>query len=177
MKNDRRRFLLFAIVAIAAAMAGVLFNFWRLDSGEVERGVEEAIMATQLADLQGQPQPLNQWRGKVLVVNFWATWCAPCREEIPVFVGLQDKYRAQGLQFIGIAIDQREPVQAFAKEFGINYPVLLGGIESVEMSRRAGNRVGALPFTLIIDRNGRIVGSELGGIKEAKLRELVRPLL
>ncbi|HSN39503.1 MAG TPA: TlpA disulfide reductase family protein [Burkholderiales bacterium] len=177
MKNDKRRFLLFAAVAIVAAMAGVLFHFWRLDSGGVEQGVEEAVMATQLADLQGQTQPLNQWRGKVLVVNFWATWCAPCREEIPVFVRLQDKYRAQGLQFIGIAIDQREPVQVFAKEFGMNYPVLLGGIESVEMSRRAGNRVGALPFTLIIDRNGKIVGSALGGIKEAKLQELVRPLL
>jgi thiol-disulfide isomerase/thioredoxin len=111
------------------------------------------------------------------VVNLWATWCEPCREEIPAFVRLQDKYRARGLQFVGIAIDRRDPVQAFVREFGMNYPVLLGGIETVEMSRRAGNRVGALPFTIIIDRNGKIAGTELGGINEARLEGIIESLL
>ncbi len=143
----------------------------------VDAGVADVVMATRLADLDGQSQPLSQWRGKVLVVNLWATWCAPCREEIPAFVRLQDKYRARGLQFVGIAIDRRDPVQAFAREFGMNYPVLLGGIETVEMSRRAGNRVGALPFTIIIDRNGKIAGTELGGINEAKLQGIIESLL
>lgn len=177
MTPSKRRFLLFGAVAVAAAAAGVLLNVWRLGGTAAEAGAAERVMATRLADLQGQLQPLSQWRGKVLVVNFWATWCAPCREEIPAFVRLQDKYRAQGLQFVGIAIDQREPVQAFVREFGMNYPVLLGGVESVEMSRQAGNRIGALPFTLIIDRSGNIVGSKLGGIKEARLQELIEPLL
>lgn len=134
-------------------------------------------MATQFIDMEGRPQLLSQWRGRVLVVNFWATWCAPCREEIPGFVRLQEKYRDRGLQFVGIAIDQRDKVQAFAREFGMNYPVLLGGIDSVEMSRQAGNRVGALPFTVILDRNGQIVGRELGGLKESRLDEMIKPLL
>lgn len=177
MTRAKRRFLLFAAVAILATTAGALFNAGRLGNTGAADGTAEAVLAARLADLQGQPQVLSQWRGKVLVVNFWATWCAPCREEIPAFVRLQDKYRAQGLQFVGIAIDQRDPVQAFIREFGINYPVLLGGMEGVEISRRAGNRVGALPFTLIIDRKGKIVATELGGIKESRLQAFVTPLL
>lgn len=174
--GNKRRALLVAAVAVLAGTAGVLFNVWRMGGGS-DDGVADVVMATRLADLQGQSQPLSQWRGKVLVVNLWATWCAPCREEIPAFVRLQDKYRARGLQFVGIAIDQREPVQAFAREFGMNYPVLLGGLETVEMSRRAGNHVGALPFTLIIDRNGKIAGTELGGINESKLQGIIESLL
>ncbi len=175
-RNNKRRVLLFTAVAVLAGAAGILFSVWRM-GGTVDDGAAEAVMATRLADLQGQSQPLGQWRGKVLVVNFWATWCTPCREEIPAFVRLQEKYRAQGLQFVGIAIDQRDPVQAFAREFGMNYPVLLGGIETVEMSRRAGNHVGALPFTLIIDRSGKIVASKLGGVSEAKLQSMIESLL
>lgn len=177
MTHNKRRFLLFGVVAILAAVAGVLFNAWRLDGAGAKEGAAEAVMATRLADLQGQTQALSQWRGKVLVVNFWATWCAPCREEIPAFIRLQDQYRAQGLQFVGIAIDQRDPVLAFIREFGINYPVLLGGIETVEMSRQAGNRAGALPFTLIFDRAGKIATTEIGGIKEARLQAIIKPLL
>jgi thiol-disulfide isomerase/thioredoxin len=175
-RSNKRRVLLFAAVAVFAGAAGMLFNVWRMSGGR-DAGVADVVMATRLADLGGQSQPLSQWRGKVLVVNLWATWCEPCREEIPAFVRLQDKYRARGLQFVGIAIDRRDPVQAFVREFGMNYPVLLGGIETVEMSRRVGNRVGALPFTIIIDRNGKIAGTELGGIKEAKLQGIIESLL
>lgn len=176
MTDNKRRFLQYGAVAVLAAAAGVLFNAWRL-GGAGEGGAADVVMATRLTDLQGQSQPLSQWRGKVLVVNFWATWCAPCREEIPAFVRLQDKYRAQGLQFVGIAIDRRDPVLAFVREFGINYPVLLGGIETIEMSRHAGNRAGTLPFTLIFDRAGKIVATEVGGVKEAQLQAIIALLL
>lgn len=171
----RRQIILVAVVAVAAAAAGYGFNAWHLSGAD--RGAAEAVMATRFADMEGRPQPLSQWRGKVLVVNFWATWCAPCREEIPGFVRLQEKYRERGLQFVGIAIDQRDKVQAFAQEFAMNYPVLLGGIDSVEMSRQAGNRAGALPFTLILDRSGQIVGRKLGALKEAKLDSMIESLL
>lgn len=175
MSINKRQALLFVAVALLAGAAGVLFSISRY--GGTAAGASQAVMATRLADLQGQSQALSQWRGKVLIVNFWATWCAPCREEIPVFIRLQEKYRTQGLQFVGIAIDQRDPVEVFAREFGMNYPVLLGGIETVEMSRQAGNRAGALPFTLILDRDGKIIGTELGSIKETKLEGIIKPLL
>jgi thiol-disulfide isomerase/thioredoxin len=168
---------LVAAVAVAAAGAGYGVNLWRMSGAPPEDDAARAVMAARLVDLDGEMRPIGQWRGKVLVVNFWATWCAPCREEIPGFVRLQEKYRDEGLQFVGIAIDRPDPVRAFAREFGMNYPVLMGGIEAVDMSRRAGNRVGALPYTVVLDRAGRIVATELGGIKEAKLESIIRPLL
>ena len=109
--------------------------------------------------------------------GFWATWCAPCREEVPAFVRLQEKYGPRGAQFVGIAIDQRDKVTSFAHEFGINYAILLGGIEAIDLTRQAGNRVGALPFTLVLDREGEIVSRELGKVKEADLERLLKNLL
>jgi thiol-disulfide isomerase/thioredoxin len=176
---------LFVGVAFIAAAGGYAVRLWSGsgDGGaarslEVDsRAAAEVVFAARLSDLNGGNQTLEQWRGRVLVVNFWATWCAPCREEIPEFVRMQERYRDQGLQFVGIAIDQRENVAAFAREFSINYPLLLGGVDAMELARQAGNRGGVLPFTLIIDRAGSIAGREPGGLKEARLESLIRPLI
>ena len=168
------QFALAAVIAVTAGAAGYAVNAWWRANAEAEASV--ALMAAQLTDLSGQPRTIGAWRGKVVVVNFWATWCAPCRDEIPVFIKLQERHGARGVQFIGIAIDQSEKVHAFAREFGINYPILLGGMEVMELSRRAGNRFGALPFTVMLDRSGRLVGAHLGIVKEAKLEALLEPL-
>ena len=120
-----------------------------------------ACQATRLAkasftDLAGQTQPLDQWRGKVLVVNFWATWCPPCLKEIPEFIRMQARYREQGLQFVGVAIDQPEKVAPFAEKMGFNYPVLIGALDAVELLRTLGNQHGGLPFTVVFDRSGTL---------------------
>jgi peroxiredoxin len=94
-----------------------------------------------------------------------------------VFVRMQERYGSRGLQFVGIAIDQPDKVAAFAGEFRINYPLLLAGVETLELLRQAGNRAGVLPYTLIIDRKGNLVSREPGGIKESRLERLVEPLL
>ena len=135
----------------------------------------DLLMAMSLPDLQGKPQHLEQWRGKMLVVNFWATWCAPCREEIPVFVKLQDRHAAKGLQFVGISIDQVDKTSEFAANYKINYPTLIGTFDTVEVSRQVGNQRRALPFTVILDRKGGIVATELGGLTEEKLEFLLKP--
>lgn len=93
-----------------------------------------------------------------------------------MFVRLQEKYRDRGLQFVGIAIDQRKPVERFAQEFRINYPLLIGRIDAVELSRRAGNRAGGLPFTIVLDRRGRVAGAVLGELKERKLEGMLASL-
>jgi thiol-disulfide isomerase/thioredoxin len=144
--------------------------------------IDNADAATTLfkagfKDLAGIRQPLSQWRGKVLVVNFWATWCPPCRKEIPEFIKLQSKYGAQGLQFVGIAIDETAKVQAFSDQMGMNYPVLVGDLDAVALSQATGNRLGGLPYTIILDRSGKIVGTELGGLSTAKLEATLKPLL
>jgi thiol-disulfide isomerase/thioredoxin len=136
-----------------------------------------ALFALSLPDTQGTRQSLNQWRGKVLVVNFWATWCEPCREEMPQFVQVQRELGPKGLQFIGIAVDERGKVVQFASELGLNYPALIGGYDALELSRPLGNRVGGLPFTVIIGREGGIVHTHIGPIKPSQLRSIVGNLL
>ena len=137
----------------------------------------DAIFKAQFADLAGVRQPLSQWRGKVLVVNFWATWCPPCRQEIPGFIHLQQQYGAQGLQIVGIALDEKTAVQAYADKIGINYPVLLGDLEAVVLSHDSGNYTGGLPYTVVINQQGKLVAAGVGGLKEQELTNLVVPLL
>src|SRR5665648_54340 len=99
--------LLFFGMALFAMTAGMLLRGQTMDSipsDEISKSGAAAIFAATLTDIEGEEQALSQWKGDVLVVNFWATWCAPCREEIPEFIAMQDKYQAQGLRFIGIAI-------------------------------------------------------------------------
>ena len=137
----------------------------------------EVIFAASLPDLQDESQAISQWRGNVMVVNFWATWCEPCRKEIPEFIELQEKFRDKGLVFVGIAVDQKEKVAAFSKEMGINYPVLVGDMKAMTLAEAAGNRLGALPFTVVIDRNGKIAGTKLGRLSRDNLESMFQPLL
>ena len=171
---------LIAAVAIVSAAAGAAYHWWSR-SGETQReaasrAVADRVFAARFINPQGGAPTLEQWRGQVLVVNFWATWCAPCREEIPMFVRLQERHGARGLQFVGIAFDQPDRMAEFAREFRVNYPLLLGGLDTMELLREAGNRAGVLPYTLVIDRQGRVVSREPGGLKEARLEGLVQPL-
>jgi thiol-disulfide isomerase/thioredoxin len=169
----------FAVVAGLSAAGGALYHLWSRGGGAGYDPAEvvERILAAPHADVKGETRRVGDWRGRVLVVNYWATWCAPCREEIPVFVQMQERYRGRGLQFIGIAIDQPDKVAEFAREFRINYPLLLGGVETIELVRQVGNQAGVLPYTLVIDRTGKLVTRERGGLKEDRLESLIRPLL
>ena len=178
-----RTLALFAAVAVASAMGGVAYHLWSrsaatvVDRSLTPHAIVERVYATRVTDLKGAPQGLDQWRGRVVVINFWATWCAPCREEIPGFVSLQERYGPLGLQFVGVALDQPEKVAEFAREFRMNYPVVIGGFDVMDVLRQAGNHAGVLPYTLIVDRKGNLVGRERGGLREPRLEALIQPLL
>ncbi|MEW9898188.1 TlpA disulfide reductase family protein [Chitinivorax sp. PXF-14] len=135
------------------------------------------LLTTPLKDLQQKPRKIAEWKGKVLVVNFWATWCAPCREEIPEFIATQKQYQTSGVQFIGVAVDEPKDVARFAKQFGINYPLLTGEEDAMEIMRAAGNRLGGLPFTVIVDRQGKIVAVAAGRLPQAKLEAALKQVL
>ena len=169
-----------AFVLAGAAAAGVLALAggiaFRLVGREATRD-GSAVLALSLPDLDGTTQPLAQWRGKVLIVNFWATWCAPCREEMPEFVAAQARDGGKGVQFVGIAVDDVDKVRVFAKEIGLNYPALIGGYGAIELSKTLGNNLSALPFTVILDRAGRVAHTQLGPLKQAKLDRLLADLL
>ncbi|HSD59412.1 MAG TPA: TlpA disulfide reductase family protein [Burkholderiales bacterium] len=170
--------VLFATVAAAALAAGFLLHPWSREEPAVQPPASaQSLMLAALPDLAGQSQPLSQWKGKVLVVNFWATWCAPCREEIPALIQAQNRLGPRGLQIIGIAIDQVERVKPYADEMRINYPVLVGELDAMDLAQQAGNQLGGLPFTVVLDRSGKPIRSELGALNQDKLERIVQPLL
>ena len=170
----RRAFLVGGSVA---AVAGAAAGFAAFEASRARRRDSAALLALVLPDLAGRPQRLAQWRGKVLVVNFWATWCGPCRQEMPHFVRTQAANASNGLQFVGIAVDQADKAREFAAELGVNYPILVGGYGAIELSRDLGNSVAALPFTVVLDRRGEVAWSHLGAVKEPQFDALIAKLL
>jgi thiol-disulfide isomerase/thioredoxin len=173
----RQTFLIVAIALVAAA-AGVYFSWHQRTSlsGPIVQ-TQAHLARLSLPDPAGRLQSLAQWQGKVLVLNFWATWCSPCREEIPGLIRIQRRFASNGLQIVGIALDSAAKVQNFASEFEINYPLLVGEIDLIDITRPLGNKASGLPFTVILDRSGKIANVHLGGISEEELIRQLRPLL
>lgn len=169
--------LLLGVVATAALVAGLFFGARSTAPDPPAPMAATGLLGVALPDSEGKEQRVDQWRGKVVVVNFWATWCAPCREEMPEFIKAQNDFGAQGLQMVGIAIDSAEKVRPFAGEIGLNYPTLIGGFGAMELSRTLGNGVMALPFTVVLDRKGAIAHTQLGVLKPEKLAGLMRELM
>jgi thiol-disulfide isomerase/thioredoxin len=130
-----------------------------------------------LPDLDDKKQSLGAWRGKVILLNFWATWCPPCREEIPLFVDLRKKHPADDLQIVGVAIDNKSAVIRYRQTAGINYPLLIGNDDTMDLMARYGNRMGSLPYSVIIDRGGSIAARKIGAFSRIELNGLIEPLL
>jgi len=130
-----------------------------------------------LADLQGLQHNAHEWDGKVLILNFWATWCPPCRKETPMFVEMQEKYGATGLQFVGVAIDSGDKVKDFIDTYGINYPILIGEDDAIDTAKRYGNRYGALPYTVVVDRHGQINFVQRGEMTREMVESAIKHLL
>jgi thiol-disulfide isomerase/thioredoxin len=170
------RWLAIASAGVIALGAGAYIARATLDPSSMSKPAT-ALLGVALPDMEGREQRIDQWRGKVLVVNFWATWCAPCREEMREFIRTQAANGPKGLQFVGIAVDQVDKVQQFAKEIGLNYPALIGGYGALELSKSLGNDLMALPFTVVVGRDGTVAHTQLGPIKQAKLDSIVAKLL
>ncbi|KYC29050.1 protein of unknown function [Sterolibacterium denitrificans] len=137
----------------------------------------ERLFAEKIHDLAGIEQPFSQWKGKLLVVNLWATWCPPCRTEMPGFSRLQAKYAAKNVQFVGIALDTPERVRAFAAQTPVDYPLLIGSQALTPIFAVFGNTTGGLPFTVILDRDGQMVRARLGLWREAALDAALAELI
>lgn len=146
-------------------------------AGPVQPGEKiDYLPSFSYPDLQGNTRSSEEWSDKVVVLNFWASWCPPCKKETPAFIATQARY-PDLVQFVGIAIDDREPVLQFANDFGINYPTLLGDMNAVEISKQLGNRYSALPFTAIFDKNGKLVFQHTGEVREDDLEKQLSTLL
>lgn len=166
---------LLAAVAIAA-MIGLYYLKRPRAPGARTSSVREHPLAPDfsLPQLDGQNLRLSAYRGKVVLLDFWATWCAPCREQTAHFVELQDKYRDQGLQIIGVAMDDSpDPVPEFYQKFRMNYPVVMGNAQAGELY---GGVLG-LPIAFLIGRDGRIYAKHIGATDIAVFEREIRNLL
>ena len=146
-------------------------------AGAAEQLLGQPRPAFELTDVDGARRSAGEWDGRVVVLNFWATWCPPCRREIPAFIDLQEQYGAEGLQIVGVAIDQQDLVQPYIESMGVNYPVLVGELDALDVSRDYGNRYGQLPYTVFIDRQGVIRAVERGEVQRERAQALIEPLL
>lgn len=178
-----RSHLLIVVLAFAGAAAGLVAGRAlrpdpRAALDAAPAGAPERLApATALPDLDGGPQALAQWDGRVVLLNFWASWCAPCIEEMPLLDAYQQRNAARGLQVVGIASDGAEPTREFLAGHPVRYPILIDDPERGDLSRDLGNRHGVLPYSVLIGRDGRILARHAGSFSEDSLERWVAPHL
>jgi thiol-disulfide isomerase/thioredoxin len=181
---NTRRILAGALVAIVAAGGGVLANHWLNDGSAVAhaaqagspRSAVDQLWAAPVTSVDGKPQSLSLHKGHPIVVNFWASWCGPCVEEMPALSQLQREYAKKGIQFIGLGVDSEKNIQAFLQKVKVAYPVYVTGFGGADLARAFGNNAGGLPFTVVIDAKGNVRSTKLGQIDPAALRQTLDAL-
>jgi len=179
-----RSFLIFAM-GFVALIAGALFYAARIPV-QVATPVttaEPAVVANsdapvypsfKLADLDENERDFTEWAGKHRLLNFWATWCAPCRREIPLLKEFQDQHGDDGFQVIGIAVDFRDQVTAYAETAEFNYPVLIGQDDAMAVAETSGVEFIGMPFTMIVAADGELINTHVGEIRDSHLEQIVR---
>lgn len=181
--------LILLAIALSALVALAVNYFYRLhlQQGQPESasaGTPAAIIGKYrpdfvLPDALGLSHRAAEWDGRVRVINFWATWCQPCVRELPGFIELQRQYAEHGVQFIGIALDTAPQVEAFFKKLHLtaNYPSLIGGADAIAVAEAYGNEVGILPYTVVLDKTGRIAYTQFGELTRDSAEQMILTLL
>lgn len=171
--SHSRRRLLYAGVAGAAALGGAGLAWWKFQPHAMEDGVEQALWSMEFERPEGGVVSLPSMVGKPLLLNFWATWCPPCVEELPM---LNDFYRKQspsGWQVLGLAIDQPSAVRKFLQRIPLEFPVGLAGLGGTDLGRSLGNLTGGLPFTVVLGASGRVLHRKMGQVTPQDLQQWV----
>ena len=168
--NRRRRNLALASVGFAALAAGAGLALYRT-TGEGASAEAVARLFTQVfEDTHGRAQPMAQWQGRWLVLNFWATWCAPCVEEMPTLQQVARDYDGLGVAVVGLGIDNADAIRRFQQQMQLDLPLLVAGATGSNLARELGNLSGALPYTVLISPRGTVVQARLGLMKSELLR-------
>ncbi|MCG6939431.1 MAG: TlpA family protein disulfide reductase [Gammaproteobacteria bacterium] len=171
MKNT----VIFIIAIIVAGTSGFGLHKYIHE----QQAVNNPAIGTQrpefaAMDANDQLRDISEWDGKLIFLNFWATWCPPCLKEIPDFIELQKTYGDQGFQIVGIAIDNKESVKEYIKESGMNYPTMLVEVEGIDLAKRYGNDIGGLPYTAVINRKGEISSTFTGELNKKHAEKILK---
>lgn len=179
-KSSIYKFLSILVVGSVGLWAGLQFGQTTTlapsEITEVKSDTGNAQVSFSLPGLDGKGKiGPETWAGKVVLINFWATWCAPCREEIPLFIEFQNKYQDKGFQVVGIALDREDMVRPYVKEMGINYPILLAEADGMQVLSDYGGR--GLPYSVFLSRDQQISSKKLGMFTKQELEQLITDLL
>jgi thiol-disulfide isomerase/thioredoxin len=157
--------------AVLLALAGGAGYVGHIRGATAPEGVSAAdLYARVLPDAQGNPQPLSQWQGKILVVNFWATWCAPCVAEMPALDQVQREFANRNVAIVGLGTEDPQKVRAFREQTGTRVQLLAGGMEAFAIARNLGDVQGVLPYTAVFSRDGAMLHTKLGELPPDQLR-------
>ena len=172
----KKQVALIVFLGLLGMVAGGYYGL--INSASESPGTLARLQDIELPDIEKKLRHGEEWMGKVVVVNHWATWCPPCREEIPMLIDYQENRRGEGVQIIGIAHDMLDTTRGYGDQIGINYPSLVAITGGADLLQSQGNQnAGALPYTAIFDRNGNLTTTRLGKLTAQELDELVQPLL
>jgi peroxiredoxin len=173
------------IILVLSALSGWFLFHKTLETSEPEINKaaplanidKNVLMNTSFTNINGQEQSLKQWQGNIIVLNFWATWCPPCREEMPELSAMQNQYKQQNLVILGLSTDDLDTTKTFVKKAPVSYPVLAGNMQAMNLAESLGNNRGILPYTVIVDANGTVVKTFFGRVNQQLLEKTITPLL
>ncbi|KMQ80870.1 Cytochrome c-type biogeneis protein ResA [Candidatus Burkholderia pumila] len=177
------RILAALVVAVAPTVGGFYAGhvFTGTDSVATTQAASSGGAVAQLwkttpPGTSGTSQPLSAFKGKPVVVNFWASWCRPCVKEMPALSAMQREYQKKGITFIGLSVDSEKNVNDFLQKVHVDYPVYVTGFGGADLARSFGNKAGGLPFTVVIDAKGVVRSTKLGEIDEEELKKTLDTL-
>jgi thiol-disulfide isomerase/thioredoxin len=174
---NRRQWIMIGGISLLALLAGVFSSQWISQTGLASDPSIKAFFANPWQMPDGKPANSENWRGKVLVVNFWASWCPPCVEEMPALDRIAQEYASKNILIVGIGIDSPSNIREFLQKTPVSYPIVLGGLEGSNLSKQMGNTQGALPYTVVINPKGKSIYTKLGKISEEELKKAINSAL
>lgn len=168
---NRRRWLGLGALALAFGGFGAWVASRRYAIGDADSAAIELLYGLTLPDAHGAPTALAALRGQPAVVNFWATWCPPCVDELPLLNAFHTEHAGRGWQVLGLAVDQPSAVRRFMQQLPLVFPVGMAGLAGTELSRSLGNLGGGLPFSVVFDAGGAVAHQKVGKVSEADLAQ------
>jgi thiol-disulfide isomerase/thioredoxin len=164
-------------MSLVGLSAGLITASWIYRDGTASEESVAALLANSWTKPDNTVVNTAEWQNRVLVVNFWASWCPPCVEEMPALSDLQDEFASKNVLFVGIGIDTPSNIRQFLETTLVSYPIVMGGLQGSKIGKALGNTQGALPYTVIINAKGKVINTKLGKINEDELRKQIKAAL